>query len=73
VATAADRHLQVQLSSEVDGVDDVGHAAASGNQCGAFVDQAVVDFACLLVARIGGLEELPREPAGKFADSVGDK
>jgi hypothetical protein len=55
VAAATDRHLETQLSREVDGVDDVGDATASSNQYRAFVHQTVVDFPCLLVARIGGL------------------
>ena len=72
VAAATDRHLKVHLSRESDGVDNVGHATTSGNQCWAFVHQTVVDFPFLLVARIGGLQELPRELAGKLDNSVGN-
>jgi hypothetical protein len=73
VAAASDGHFEAQLARDVDGVDDVGHATASGDQCGAFVNQSVVDLPCLLVTRVDGLEELAREPAGKFADGVGKR
>ncbi len=69
---ATDCHLETELSREIDGVDDVGHATASGNQCRMLVHQTVMDFPCLLVTYIDGLKELSGKPAGKLDDSIGN-
>src|SRR5687767_1671735 len=57
VATAADSDLQLQFSSEIKGIDDVGGPLASGDKCRMFVDQAVVNLSCILVTLIGWLQK----------------
>ena len=70
VTAATNRHLEAELAREIDGIDDVGHAAASGNQCRALVDQTVVDLPRVLVARVRRLQELAREGGGKFGAAL---
>ena len=61
VAAAANRDLEAELARELDGIDDVGHAAASGDQCRALVHQSVVDLSRFLVAGVRRLQELSPE------------
>ena len=70
VAAAANSHFQADAASEVDGINDVGHAATSGDQCGALVDEAVVDLAGFLVAGIGRLQELSAERGRELGCSM---
>ena len=68
VAAAANRHLEAKLAREIDGIDHVGHAAASGDQRRPLVDQSVVDLPRVLVAHVRGLQELP--PKNVLASSA---
>jgi hypothetical protein len=70
VAAALDRDEQVLLAREVDGVDDIGCAAALHDQRRSTVDQTVPDRARLVVARIAGSQNRSphtfRECLGRF-------
>jgi hypothetical protein len=67
---AANRDLETELTPELDGVDNVGHAAAAGNQRRTLVHEAIMDPSRLIVAGIAGLQQLPRERVGKFPRGV---
>src|SRR5205807_8770665 len=56
VAAAAHGDLELLLARQFDRVDDVGDTAAPGDQRRPLVDQPVMDFSGILVARIGRLE-----------------
>src|SRR5215470_4764289 len=73
MATATNRDLEAELGRKSDGIHDVGHTAASGNQCWPFVDQSVVDLSRLLVALVRWLEELSSEGGAKVGGSAGDR
>ena len=73
VAAAAHGDLELLLARQFDRVDDVGDTAAPGDQRRPLVDQPVMDFSGILVARIGRLEEHPREGLAEFADRVAQR
>jgi hypothetical protein len=70
VAAALDRDEQVLLAREVDGVDDIGRAAALHDQRRSTVDQPVPDRARVVVAWIAGSQDRSpdtfRECLGRF-------
>jgi hypothetical protein len=67
VATAADGHLEVAFAAEADGVDDVSHGVAPGDERRALVDEPVVDTACSVIGVIGGGHEGPPERGANIA------
>ena len=73
VAAAADGDFELQVARQLDGVDDVGHAAAARDQRRPLVDQAVMDFPGLVVAGVGRLEETPRKCRTQLAHSGRDR
>ena len=72
VTAATNRDFEAQLAREVDGIDYVGDATASGDQRRALVHQTVVDLSRFLVARVRRPQELPGERAGKFSGNLGN-
>ena len=70
VAPTADGDLEAEIAAELDGIDDIGHAAAAGDQRRALVHQAVMDPSRIVIARIAGLQQLPRECAGEFLRGI---
>ncbi|WP_246667315.1 hypothetical protein [Bradyrhizobium sp. UNPA324] len=73
MAAAANRDLEAELGRKRDGINDIGHAAAPGNQCRPFVDQPIVDPSRLLITLVGWLEELSSEGSAKIGGSAGDR
>src|SRR5271156_3776049 len=57
VAAAPHCHQNLVRAGEVDGIDDVGHSLAAGDQCGPPVDHAVPDPASILVAGLARAEQ----------------
>ena len=62
VAAAAHRHLQPALAAEQHGLRDVGRPPAARDDRRPLVDEAVVDPAGLVVARLAGAEQPAGEP-----------
>ena len=71
VAAAAHRQQQIVVGGEPDAGDDVGHAAAPGDQGRPPVDHAVPDPPRLVVGRIAGPDHLAAELAGEVVDGDG--
>ena len=61
VTAATNRDFEAELAGEIDGIHDVGDAAAAGDQRRALVDEAVMHLPCNLVPGICRLQELPAE------------
>jgi hypothetical protein len=71
VAAAANADLQVLLSGEADGGDDVGAAHAAGDRDGTAVDHGVPHRTTFVVARIAGGEQVTVETVTE-GDGGGD-
>nr|WP_254453717.1 hypothetical protein [Siccirubricoccus sp. G192] len=61
VAAAADGDLQPLVARQLHRIDDVGQAAAAGDECRALVDEAVMHLPGVLVARIARPQDLSHE------------
>ena len=70
VVAAAHRYLGRLLAADGDRVDDVRDGAAPGDKRGTLVDQAVVDQAGLLIARVGRGDQLAAERCPHLAGNL---
>jgi hypothetical protein len=61
VPSAFDRDLEIVVACQIDGVDDVGDVATTGDERRPFVDQPVVHAPGVVIASIGLLEQLAAE------------
>jgi hypothetical protein len=61
VAAATNGDLEAGRPCERDRIDEVGNAATAGDQGRVSVDEAVVDPADVIVVRVRGSEQSPRE------------
>ena len=66
VTATTNRDFEAQLAREVDGIDHVGDATASGDQRRALVHQTVVDPSRFIVACVRRPQELPGETCRKI-------
>ena len=66
VPAAADGDLEPLVARELDRVDDVGHAAALGDERGTLVDEAVVHAPHAVVGGVGGLDDPPGKCRGQL-------
>ena len=72
VAAAADRHLEAERTRQLHGIGDIRGAETARDERRALVHEAVVHPAGLVIARVGGLEELTRKRRREFADRSGE-
>ena len=71
VAPAPHGDLEACLTGKRDRVDDVGRAAAAGDERRPLVDQAVMNPSRVLVAVVSGLEQRPGEHGRELFDPLG--
>jgi hypothetical protein len=71
VTAAADGDFELLLAGETDRIDDVGDAAAAGDQRRPLVDQAVVHLPRVLITGIARPKKSPVEGLAEFVDYVG--
>jgi hypothetical protein len=69
MAPASNRNPQIMLPAEMNGGNHVGHVSALGDQTRFAANHGVIDFALLLVARVGGLDQITPELTFEFSDS----
>src|SRR5581483_4528706 len=72
VTASANGYFEPEPPRQVDRVDDVGHAAASGNQCRPLVDEPIVDFSRIFVPAIGRLQKLAPEGGSELGGGAGN-
>jgi hypothetical protein len=73
MAAAANRDLKAEPRRKSDGVHDIRHTAASGDQCRSLVDQPVVKLSRFLVALVRWSEELSSKGGAKVGGGAGDR
>jgi hypothetical protein len=73
VGPATNGDLKTKLGGKSDGVHDVGHTAAFGNQRWPLVDEPIMNLSCQIVALVRWLEELPLEGGAEIGGSAGDR
>ena len=70
VSAATHRDQQIVGASEVDGIDDIGDAAAPGNDCRTLVDAAVPDDTRVVVACVTGRKAGAAHSSGEPSDRL---
>jgi hypothetical protein len=68
VAAASDGHAQALLPTEIECGNDIGHVSTLGDQARFAADHGVVYFACFVVSRVGGFNQLATELISEFID-----
>ena len=64
--------LEARWSGELDGVDDIGDAAAAGDHGRTLVHEPVVHFACVLVCEVERLKQLAAERGRELIERRSD-
>ena len=58
------------IAGEAYCIDDIGRSKAAGDQCRPFVDQSIMDPACLVIPGIAGQQQRAGETGRQFADTT---